>query len=71
MLILDLDSYDDMTIPTLSSEESAKEKDQKFYKLLRIPKTRPQTCDQIITLYQINVDRNDKAFQTPAKDCER
>lgn len=63
--------YEEFPEPTESSDNNLKDKEQKLYKLFSIKKTKPQPCDQILNLYQLNVDKHDKVFNTPANECER
>uniref|UniRef100_A0A336LHN4 CSON011477 protein n=1 Tax=Culicoides sonorensis TaxID=179676 RepID=A0A336LHN4_CULSO len=64
--------YEEFIEPTESTENNnMKDKEQKLYKLFSIKKTKPQPCDQTLNLYQLNVDKNDKVFNTPANECIR
>ncbi|XP_055704194.1 voltage-dependent calcium channel subunit alpha-2/delta-3 isoform X3 [Phlebotomus papatasi] len=42
-----------------------------FDRRVLINKTRPQPCDQIITLYQLNMEKEKTVFKKPASGCER
>lgn len=60
--------YEDLGGPT---ESTAKEREMKLYKVYKILKTQPQPCDQVLNLYQLNIDKSNKVFKTPANECER
>lgn len=61
--------YEDTTDATDAVEQTSKSKEREFDKRILINKTRPEPCDQIMMLYQINRDKN--VFKTPSNGCER
>lgn len=57
--------------PPMPTDDSSKADEKSIYKRLKIPKTRPQPCDQIITLYQLDKDKSDPLFEEQNSGCER
>ncbi|XP_055687320.1 voltage-dependent calcium channel subunit alpha-2/delta-3 isoform X1 [Lutzomyia longipalpis] len=66
------DNYDGLPLPTEPyGGPLPKAKEPEFDRRVLINKTRPQPCDQIITLYQLNMDKEKTVFKKPASGCER
>lgn len=53
------------------AKDDTKDGEKSIYKKLKIPKTRPQPCDQTVTLYQLDKDKSDPLFDTQYSGCER
>lgn len=53
----------------MTGSPSSKAKEQDFDRRVLINKTRPQTCDQVMTLYQLNTEKT--VFQKTFDACDR
>ncbi|XP_059614107.1 voltage-dependent calcium channel subunit alpha-2/delta-3 isoform X2 [Phlebotomus argentipes] len=66
------ESYDGFVLPTEPyGGQLPKAKEPEFDRRVLINKTRPETCDQVITLYQLNMEKEKTVFKKPASGCER
>lgn len=62
--------YDAMADPDFEDPTAGRYKEPEFNKVL-INRTRPEPCDHVITLYEINNDVDPTVYRKDAHQCER